>query len=68
MESMQEIAKRWQREGRTYRPREIADEWKRQGRELVRERESRILLHAPDSEVAQQIRDHREAGNYTTQG
>lgn len=69
------IAAEWKREGRTYRPRDVTDEYMRRGREVVRDRESAILVAAaqPDAtegirEVAEQIRDHRAAGNYTTQG
>lgn len=68
VESMRTIASRWKREGREYRPQELIDEWKRQGREFLRSCESAILEADPDSEIAAQIRDHRSAGNYTTQG
>jgi len=33
----------------------------------TRVNEDRILALMPDSEVAQQVRDHREAGRWTTQ-
>lgn len=68
------IRREWRAEGRQYRPQDILAEFNRRGRELVRERESAILAAAalPGnehlSEFAQQIRDHRAAGNYTTQG
>jgi hypothetical protein len=74
VEDLAAIAARWRAEGRAFRPRDVTAEWNRQGREALRERESRILATAdqPGSEhlqeVAKQIRDHRAAGNYTTQG
>lgn len=72
IESMQTITKRFRSEGKSIG--EAVAEWNRQGREVVRERESAILADADRpggehlSEFAQQIRDHRAAGNYTTQG
>jgi hypothetical protein len=73
VEDLQAITARYLREGRTLS--EATAEWKRQGREVLRERESAILAAAEQPgasehllQVAQQIRDHRDAGNYTTQG
>jgi hypothetical protein len=81
IQSQAEIAQQWRAEGRDFRPGEVTDEWERQGIESLRERESQILASAEqvdpadDSlqarhlrEVADQIRDHRDAGHYTTQG
>jgi len=67
METPYEIAKRWKAEGKTFRPRDVEIEFARQGAWVVREREDRILANNPDCEVAGQIRDHRENGNWTTQ-
>jgi len=75
VESTEQIAKRWRTEGRDFRPADLVTEWQRQAREALRERESAVLVaaQAPDAsehlrEVAASIRDHRAAGNYTTQG
>ena len=67
IETFEEIAKRWKAEGKTFRPRDLEIEWRRQGAWLAREREDDILANLPNSEVAGQIRDHRAAGNWTTQ-
>lgn len=68
VESMQTIAKRFRKEGKTTR--EAIAEWNRQGREALREREDSILANkdAYPAGIVQQIEDHRAAGNYTTQG
>jgi hypothetical protein len=63
-----EIGAKWRAEGRKFRPGEVIDEWRQQHREELRLAEDRILAANPDSEVARQIRDHRDAGQYTTQG
>lgn len=70
VQSISEIYAAWRAEGRTFRPHEVTDEWRRQGREVVREREDRILANedAYPADIVKQIRDHRDAGNYTTQG
>lgn len=74
VQTPQEIARAWKREGREFRAQEVSDEFQRQGRESVRERESAILaaVEMPGGEhlreVAEQTRDHRDAGKYTTQG
>jgi hypothetical protein len=74
VQSIKEIGQAWKAEGRTYRVGDLVDEQKRQGRENLRELESNILAVAdlPGGEhlreVAEQIRDHRDAGHYTTQG
>ena len=73
--SMQQIVDEWRAEGRTYRPRDVIVEFKRRGLVALREIESGILVEADQPragphllEEAQQIRDHRDAGQYTTQG
>ena len=75
VENPYKIQRRWRREGRTHRTEDVITEWKRQCREDLREREDAILAAAerPDASdhqraVAEQIREHRAAGNYTTQG
>lgn len=68
VETTAQIQRRWKREGRTFRAADVVAEMQRQGREALRAREDAILAADPDSEVAAQIRDHRAAGNYTTQG
>ena len=67
VETPPQIAARWKREGKSFRPGDVDEEFSRQGAWYVREREDAILRDAPDSEVAGQIRDHRVAGNWTTQ-
>lgn len=75
IETYAELAARWREEGRDFRMAEVRDEISRQARESLRERENAILAAAemPDATdhiraVAEQIRDHRDSGNYTTQG
>jgi hypothetical protein len=68
VESTNAIAKRWRNEGLTFTAADVTREWRRQGIEAARTREDQILADSPDSEVAQQIRDHRATGNYTTMG
>lgn len=71
-----QVATKWLLEGReNWRPQDAVNESKRLGRERLRERETRLLeaaerpgASAHVKAVAEQIRDHREAGNYTTQG
>lgn len=75
VQSIDEIYADWRAEGYEFRPRDVIAEQERQAREALREHESDLLEAAelPDASehllaVAEQIRDHREAGNYTTQG
>lgn len=81
LETMHEIAARWRREGVPHTPRDVTAEWERQGLVHRRNRESEILAAADRltdtnqslearhlREVAQQIHDHRGAGNWTTGG
>lgn len=77
VERPDEIADRWRAEqpARPFIPRDVRDEFTRQGREAVRAREDNILERVEQGdaspgllELAQQVRDHRDAGRYTTQG
>lgn len=68
VESIQTIAKRFRSEGKSIR--EAQAEWNRQSREALREREDAILANpgAHPAGIVEQVKDHRAAGNYTTQG
>jgi len=67
IESMQSIAEHWKAEGKSFRPSDVQREWNRQAALFVRWCEDDILVREPDSEVGQQIQEHRAAGNWTTQ-
>jgi hypothetical protein len=78
-DDLSDLVKRFRSQGGTVQ--DAVNEWHRQARENLRETESVLLetarrLDANDDgprarhlrELAEQIKDHREAGHYTTQG
>lgn len=75
VQSISEISQAWKHEGRAFRVSDLVAEQERQGRESLRAHESDLLAAAKQPgasahllAVAEQIRDHRDAGHYTTQG
>jgi hypothetical protein len=73
VEGVGEIAARWREQGREFSYSDLTDEWDRQRQWAHRETEDEVLARAeqPDAsehvrEVAAQIRDHRDGGNWTT--
>jgi hypothetical protein len=70
-ESPNEITKRWRAEGRDFRPGDVNAEFRQQGIDSLREREDRVLDAEPGTypdDLVKQVQDHREAGQWTTQG
>jgi hypothetical protein len=66
VETKQEIAARWRREGKRFSLSDVDEEFQRQCDWSQRLLEEHILAEQPGSEAAAQTRDHRRAGHWTT--